>query len=367
MKNSRLVPFCCLVLFCTFSQKTNAQCDFTEANLIGGPATFTVPAGQVLCINSNFCMGAASNFPGSCSNSSVNSLIINGTLRIASGVTFRFAGSINGAGKIQILQGGRINLFGSVNCAGGLAIHAVDLSITSGTSTSTALVSCSSPACESQFSNGYAPFGIVTPGLGYTASGCTGITGYPNNVVLVPVSLIDFAARRDHAGVLLTWKTASEQDNAGFEIQRSGNGSSWEMVGKVASSAPGGTSNALLSYAFRDAARTTAVTTWYRLKQADLNGDRQYSNLVQVKDVSENNIRIITVPGAINIEIYSSANQQAQIKIAGSGGGIVHQGQHRLTPGLNRLSVNTSRFAKGMYIVVLQTDKESRQEKVMVQ
>ncbi len=128
MKNLRRFLFCCLVLFCAFSQKSNAQCDFTEANLVGGPASFTVPAGQVLCINSNFCMGAASNFPGACANSAVNSLIINGTMRIASGVTFRFAGSINGTGNIQILQGGRINLFGSVNCAGGLAISAVDMS-----------------------------------------------------------------------------------------------------------------------------------------------------------------------------------------------------------------------------------------------
>lgn len=367
MKNLRRFLFCCLVLFCAFSQKSNAQCDFTEANLVGGPASFTVPAGQVLCINSNFCMGAASNFPGACANSAVNSLIINGTLRIASGVTFRFAGSINGTGNIQILQGGRINLFGSLNCAGGLAISAVDMSITTGTSTSTPLVSCSSPTCEPKFSNNYAPFGIVTPGLGFTASGCTGITGYPNNNILVPVSLIDFTARRDPAGVLLTWKTASEQDNAGFEVQRLANGSSWEMLGKVTSSAPGGNSNTLLSYSFRDAARLVAATTWYRLKQTDLNGDLQYSNMAQVKEVSENNIRIITVPGAINLEVYSNANQQAQIKIVGSGGGIVHQAQHRLTPGLNRVSVNTSRFAKGMYIVILQTDKESRQEKVRVQ
>lgn len=367
MKNVRHLQICCLVLFCMFSMKTNAQCDLTEANLIGGPATFTVPAGQVLCINSNFCMGAASNFPGSCSNSAVNSLVINGTLRIASGVTFRFAGSINGAGKIQVFQGGRINLFGSINCTGGLTIDAVDLSITSGTSTSTALVSCSSPACESKFSNGYAPFGIVTPGLGFTASGCSGITGYPNNVVLVPVTLINFTARRDDAGVLLTWKTASEQDNAGFEIQRSGNGNSWEMIGKVVSSAPGGNSNALLSYSFRDPARLVAATTYYRLKQTDLNGDVQLSTMAQVKELSENNIRTITAPGSINLEIYSYANQQVQVKIAGSGGGIVHQGQHRLTPGLNRVLVNTSRFAKGMYIVIIQTDKESRQEKVMVQ
>lgn len=44
--------------------------------------------------------------------------------------------------------------------------------------------------------------------------------GAPANATPRPVVLTDFAGQRQGAAVVLSWHTASEQRNAGFEIQR---------------------------------------------------------------------------------------------------------------------------------------------------
>ncbi|WP_315815978.1 hypothetical protein [Paraflavitalea speifideaquila] len=346
------------------SLRSVAQCAFTEADLIGAPSPFVVAAGQTLCINSNFCLGSSSNHPGTCANTGPNAITINGTLQIAANVTFKFQGSLDGAGEVVIQQAGRMSLFGSINCASGLTFQAVDPSITSGTSSTNPILSCAAFTCEPQFANGYAPFGVVANGLGYTASGCGPITGLPG-ITALPVTLAGFTARRDGEGVLLNWKTATEQDNAGFDVQRSTNGASWEAVGNVPSAAAGGNSNVLLNYSFRDPVRIS-TNLYYRLKQTDINGRSQLSTIVVVKDFADNNLRIFTAPGVINLEINSSVTQQASLKIAGAGGAIVRQAAYALKPGLNRYSVNTSNLPKGMYVVILQTTKETRQEKIWV-
>jgi hypothetical protein len=344
--------------------KSSAQCTFTEANLIGAPSPFVVAAGQSLCITSNFCLGAASNFPGACANAGPTSITINGILQIAANTTFKFQGTINGTGEIRILANGRVSLFGTMDCASGLKIEAVDNTITSGTSSSTALGTCNATACEPKFSNGYAPFGIVAAGLGYNTNGCTVVTGEPD-IWSLPVTFTAFTARRDEGGILLNWTTATEQDNAGFEIQRSTNGTSWTTVGNMPSAALGGNSNALINYSFRDPVRIS-TDLYYRLKQTDINGRSQLSTMVVVKDFADNKFRIITAPGVINLEINSSVNQQASVKIAGAGGVIVRQVAYALRPGLNRYSIHTSNLTKGMYVVILQTSKETRQEKIWV-
>ena len=58
------------------------------------------------------------------------------------------------------------------------------------------------------------------------------------------------------ANVRLTWQTASETNNAGFEVQRKTgeerSGSPWEVVGYRESKADGGTTNQPMTYRFVD-------------------------------------------------------------------------------------------------------------------
>ena len=98
----------------------------------------------------------------------------------------------------------------------------------------------------------------------------------------LPVELADFRADKDGEEVKLTWLTASEHQNEGWEIQRTTardikNGI-WETIGWMNGA---GESNSKLTYRFVDK-KPLAGTGYYRLKQYDFDGDFEYSKVVSV-------------------------------------------------------------------------------------
>ncbi|UOQ72013.1 beta strand repeat-containing protein [Hymenobacter cellulosilyticus] len=102
-----------------------------------------------------------------------------------------------------------------------------------------------------------------------------GINLIPNTIPpgTLPVSLVGFQAACVPAGVRLTWQTASEENNAGFEVQRSLDARSFTKISFV----PGvGTTAQRQSYTLLTAA-PGAATAYYRLRQLDLDGKESFS------------------------------------------------------------------------------------------
>jgi hypothetical protein len=97
----------------------------------------------------------------------------------------------------------------------------------------------------------------------------------------LPVELVAFTARNTAEGVQLTWRTASEQNNAGFEVQRRsenrGASAEWQVLGFVRGA---GTTAEAQSYTFLDKSASGKVQ--YRLKQIDFDGQFEYSNVIEV-------------------------------------------------------------------------------------
>ncbi|MCS6989767.1 MAG: T9SS type A sorting domain-containing protein [Chloroherpetonaceae bacterium] len=94
----------------------------------------------------------------------------------------------------------------------------------------------------------------------------------------LPVELTSFNAQVLSEGVRLNWMTASELNNAGFEVQRrSANGGDWNVLGFVRGR---GTTTEAQSYSFIDRAASGKV--FYRLKQVDFDGRFEYSNVIEV-------------------------------------------------------------------------------------
>jgi len=95
----------------------------------------------------------------------------------------------------------------------------------------------------------------------------------------LPIQLASLAATATGSGVSLTWRTLSEVNSYGFEIQRSvsPSASQWSDAGFVAG---GGTTTAERIYTFTDPAGTASSV--YRLKHIDLDGSAQFSSPVPV-------------------------------------------------------------------------------------
>ncbi|MFA6468898.1 MAG: T9SS type A sorting domain-containing protein [Bacteroidota bacterium] len=92
----------------------------------------------------------------------------------------------------------------------------------------------------------------------------------------LPVELTSFTAIAKGNGVELAWKTATEVNNHGFDVERM-ELNQWKKIAFVEGN---GTTNAPKSYSYTDA--TASGTISYRLKQIDRDGQFSYSNVVEV-------------------------------------------------------------------------------------
>jgi hypothetical protein len=126
--------------------------------------------------------------------------------------------------------------------------------------TSTTNTSCPWTIVSGQVCNGASALSITGPGV-------------------LPVSFVSFSARKENKAVILNWKTATETNNKGFEIQRSADGVNWSTIGFAEGSINSYTEK---SYQYKDAI-PFAGKNFYRLAQVDLDNKRSYSVVVNIE------------------------------------------------------------------------------------
>jgi len=98
------------------------------------------------------------------------------------------------------------------------------------------------------------------------------------DLTIVPVELTSFIAVLTGGIITLSWSTATETNNQGFQIERS-NGGEFNSVGYVAGH---GTTTETQNYIFTD--RDVPVGSYsYRLKQVDFDGTFEYSDVVEAE------------------------------------------------------------------------------------
>lgn len=106
----------------------------------------------------------------------------------------------------------------------------------------------------------------------------------------LPVQLVSFAGQLLGRAVHLTWQTASEASSAYFEVEASADGRRFAPVGRVAAA---GSSQQARRYQF-DCPSVAAGSSYYRLRQVDLDGSAHYSATVVVQ------------AGAAAVEVFPS-------------------------------------------------------------
>lgn len=124
-------------------------------------------------------------------------------------------------------------------------------------------------------------------GVAYAGSGNSGL--YYNNIsdTQIPVELTSFTANVIGQSVHLHWKTASEINNMGFEVERK-NESEFISLGFINGN---GTTTGISEYSFVDKS-LTAGTYSYRLKQIDFDGTFEYSNIIEITVLTPGNFML---------------------------------------------------------------------------
>ena len=148
----------------------------------------------------------------------------------------------------------------------------------------------SNPAQPSQISTQMVPdqvWGVdATENYFYVATSGAGLHIFENPYGIIPVELTSFTASVSENNVTLSWKTATEKNNSGFEIQRrvagplpGGEQKEWVDISFVEGH---GSTTEEHNYSFTDKNILTGDYQ-YRLKQIDYDGSFEYSDIVEAE------------------------------------------------------------------------------------
>ena len=162
----------------------------------------------------------------------------------------------------------------------------------------------------------------------------------------LPVHFISFNSSCEKDKVLLTWKTAQEQNSSHFEIERSVDGRGWIVIGNVPAAV---NSTIEKNYSFTD--NNSLQNYYYRIAEHDLNGRVQYSNILRTSCYNADVFRVWPNPAheMVFINITSSGESQAVIKVFDSKGALVKEQKSTLLQGNNQVSINMRSLADGIY------------------
>jgi Secretion system C-terminal sorting domain len=193
--------------------------------------------------------------------------------------------------------------------------------------------------------------GVSTNGTTHTKT-VTNVSSFSPFTVLttatLPVSLTEFKAKAVSNRAILTWSTANEINNQGFDIERSLDGNQFDKIGFVKGN---GNSNILLSYIFSD--ENFTQTAFYRLKQIDFDGKIEYSRIVQLEKTKTGTIKVypnpITSNANLNVEFASESRGVVDITLMDVSGRIIFQNKYDATSSL--INIPTQDLASGLYIV----------------
>lgn len=181
----------------------------------------------------------------------------------------------------------------------------------------------------------------------------------------VPVTGLEFYAKRlSKNSVQLEWKTLQEINNKGFHVERKKESETdFKAIGFVKSKTVNGNSNFGFNYQQLDNNSYTG-TTYYRLKQEDLDGRTNYSVVRLVKGEIENQVTMQVWPipanGYFNIKV-TGLNKEDQLLLFDMNGRMI---QKHIIQNQSQLRVNG--LPAGTYLVKLGSD-QSIGQKVIIQ
>jgi Leucine-rich repeat (LRR) protein len=185
----------------------------------------------------------------------------------------------------------------------------------------------------------------------------------------LPVTYINFIAQPTHNGNLLQWQTATEINGAYFAVQRSIDGSKFNVIANMPMV---GNSNSVQSYAYTDA--LTGLTPvppvlYYRLLQADKDGSISYSKIITLKTSGFVAPAIIIRPNPAHDVVNAllvGMEGPVDIAITGFNGKLLQKQQIKAVSG-KMVSINTQNLMPGVYLLQVWYNKHNFVQKFIKQ
>jgi hypothetical protein len=185
----------------------------------------------------------------------------------------------------------------------------------------------------------------------------------------LPVNLVSFAGKGLNEDVLLTWTTASEQNNRGFSVERSTDGENFTEINFVNGKEY---SVVRVNYELLDEgafAATQANTLYYRLRQVDFDGTETLSSVVSVNRDTKAVTSVKAYPNPFNaglqVEVVSVQDAEYTLTVTDSQGRVISNRDVMIEKGMNRISLEELDNLKGGIYFVRLNGAESTTLKVV--
>lgn len=154
---------------------------------------------------------------------------------------------------------------------------------------------------------------IATDFDGETRSAAKPYMGADEASVPLPVQFMDVRAVKNGAGTLVTWSTASEQNNYYFSVERSSDGIHFETISPRIKGA--GNSTAINKYSYTDRQPATGSMSYYRIRQVDFDQHTSVSKTVSIYHAVKVDATARVFPNPLTAESKLSYTLQSDSKV----------------------------------------------------
>ena len=190
----------------------------------------------------------------------------------------------------------------------------------------------------------------------------------PGNAPL-PVELSSFTGSYKNSEVMLNWKTETEANNYGFNVERRIGEGQWNTIGFVAGS---GNSNSPKEYSYGDKDLFAGGSKFqYRLKQMDNDGSFEYSEIVELEVVPTQYELSQNYPNPFNpsTTVRISLPKQTQLKInlynmLGEFVETIAEGNY--DAGYYKVTFNANNLPSGTYIYRIESNEFVQVKKMLL-
>ncbi|HVM86793.1 MAG TPA: discoidin domain-containing protein [Puia sp.] len=176
----------------------------------------------------------------------------------------------------------------------------------------------------------------------------------------LPVQLLSFMGQNiDNQYVLLRWSTASESGNDHFEVESSANGTDFKQIATVEGA---GNSTIIQNYSAQDNKPVDGIN-YYRLKQVDMDGKPNYSIIIVVRFGASKAPVVFPNPTYAMVTIMQGQQPIKEITLYDVVGKPVKHIVNSATS--SSVLISLSNIASGVYIIKIDSNKESYLQKLI--
>lgn len=183
----------------------------------------------------------------------------------------------------------------------------------------------------------------------------------------LPIELVQFDGDCRGDGTVLSWTTWTETNNDFFTLERSLDGTNFEIVDIVEGA---GNSNQPLTYSIKDESPYSG-TTYYRLKDTDFAGKSSYSDVIAITcGDDENDFNFVNAYDVdqtdLVVEFTANDNEKYNIMLFDAAGKRVLDHSGVGVDGMNKVRIPAGELARGIYIVNLSNEVKNYSKRVML-